>query len=628
MLSALAHSYQSVSNRRYGNLSLSKVASMILIRRLWLLPAVFLVVLFYYLFGRTSDEQQPHGGPYNPATGRISWIARPEKYPVTDYSALPTGTLRTIPRIQHDFSQTPESAEEKRIREERRDTVKESFLHSWTGYKTHAWGKDEVAPVSGASRDSFGGWGATLVDAMDTLWIMGLKKEFDEAFKFVLSIDFSTNTEETLNVFETTIRYLGGLMAAYDLAGEQYSRLYDKAVELGLILYTAFDTPNRMPVCRWQWKKTAMGGSLEAAETTLLAEFGSLTLEFTRLSQFSRSPQFFDAVQRITEHMNHAQNTTSMPGLWPTVVDAKKITFEYNHFTFGGMADSTYEYLPKEYLLLGAQDPQYQTMYETAIEAAKKNLFFRPMIPTNSDVLFSGNAQLSKTDKTSLLEPQGQHLTCFVSGMVAIGSQIFSRPQDLPIAKRLLEGCLWAYAATPSGLMPETFHLHPCHIGVDILPSTSTECDWSDDKWYTAITNHQGGGNADTQDLSPIEQGKLLAKQKNIIPGFTDHGDNRYILRPEAIESVFILYRITGDKRYQEAAWQMFQSIERATRTEVAHAAIHDVRVEVPLKSDRMESFWLAETLKYFYLVFSEPGDVSLDEWVLNTEAHPFRRPG
>ena len=40
-----------------------------------------------------------------------------------------------------------------------------------------------------------------------------------------------------------------------------------------------------------------------------------------------------------------------------------------------------------------------------------------------------------------------------------------------------------------------------------------------------------------------------------------------------------------------------------------------------------MESFWLAETLKYFYLLYSEPSLISLDEWVLNTEAHPFRRP-
>lgn len=87
--------------------------------------------------------------------------------------------------------------------------------------------------------------------------------------------------------------------------------------------------------------------------------------------------------------------------------------------------------------------------------------------------------------------------------------------------------------------------------------------------------------------------------------------------RPEAIESVFILYRITGDKELQDAAWRMFQSIEKLARTEYAHAGIYDVRTLDTEKMDKMESFWLAETLKYFYLIFSEPSLVSLDEYVL-----------
>lgn len=91
-----------------------------------------------------------------------------------------------------------------------------------------------------------------------------------------------------------------------------------------------------------------------------------------------------------------------------------------------------------------------------------------------------------------------------------------------------------------------------------------------------------------------------------------DHAD-----RPEAIESVFILYRITGDQTYQEVAWDMFESIENATETEIANAAIEDVTKVIPAKADRMESFWLAETLKYFYLIFSEPELISLDDYVM-----------
>lgn len=98
-------------------------------------------------------------------------------------------------------------------------------------------------------------------------------------------------------------------------------------------------------------------------------------------------------------------------------------------------------------------------------------------------------------------------------------------------------------------------------------------------------------------------------------------------LRPEAIESIFILYRITGDTMLVEKAWNMFNTIIKHTITDIAHAGLHDCTVDNPPKQDRMESFWFAETLKYFYLIFSEPDVVSLDKYVLNTEAHPFRRP-
>ena len=66
-----------------------------------------------------------------------------------------------------------------------------------------------------------------------------------------------------------------------------------------------------------------------------------------------------------------------------------------------------------------------------------------------------------------------------------------------------------------------------------------------------------------------------------------------------------------------DKAWSMFQSIDKYTRTEIANAALDDVTVEDPPKSDRMESLWTAETLKYFYLTFSKPDVISLDDYVL-----------
>lgn len=87
------------------------------------------------------------------------------------------------------------------------------------------------------------------------------------------------------------------------------------------------------------------------------------------------------------------------------------------------------------------------------------------------------------------------------------------------------------------------------------------------------------------------------------------------------------MYRITGDPSWMEKGWRMFEATIRATRTQFANSAIDDVTQAEPGLKDEMESFWLAETLKYYFLLFSEPHVISLDKWVLNTEAHPFKRP-
>jgi mannosyl-oligosaccharide alpha-1,2-mannosidase len=87
------------------------------------------------------------------------------------------------------------------------------------------------------------------------------------------------------------------------------------------------------------------------------------------------------------------------------------------------------------------------------------------------------------------------------------------------------------------------------------------------------------------------------------------------------------MYRITGERHWREAGWRMFLAIENHTSTTYGNSAIDDVTMVKPTLNDEMESFWLAETLKYFYLLFEHEEVVSLDKWVLNTEAHPFERP-
>jgi mannosyl-oligosaccharide alpha-1,2-mannosidase len=148
-----------------------------------------------------------------------------------------------------------ETEHTKEQRLQRQAAVKDAFIHSWDGYRKHAWLHDEVMPVSGGFKNSLGNRGATLIDSLDTLLIMGLDEDFRKALKAVKKIDFSTSAEPILNVFETNIRYLGGLLSTYDLSEKKHRILLDKAVQLGDMLYGAFDTPNRLPVTRWDWQK-------------------------------------------------------------------------------------------------------------------------------------------------------------------------------------------------------------------------------------------------------------------------------------------------------------------------------------------------------------------------------------
>ena len=564
------------------------------------------VLTIYYITGLSDVHAPGILGASRLDTAVFDWRKYKQRYPVSSITPLPTGLPATIPKIQFAFG--PESQPAKLKRLDRLDAVKESFLLSWGSYSDRAYMKDELAPVTGEYVQSFGGWAATYVDTLDTLLVMGLEQDFEAALKDLNEIDFTTSNLNIINVFESTIRFLGGLLGAYDISNGKYPALLEKATELGEMLYCAFDTPNRMPVTRWEWRAAAMGASQVAGEVSLVAEIGSLTLEFTRLSQLTGDPKFYDAVQRISDVFESAQHATKIPGLWPMVTDAKSKAFDYTGFTLGGMADSLYEYLPKQYMILGGLGQQYRKLYEGAIDAAKEHLFYRPMAPEDPDVLLSGYAESNNEASTVTRDPEGQHLTCFVGGMVGIGAQIFERPQDLEVARKLVDGCIWAYDSMVTGIMPEKFHT--------VLCEDAANCIWDKQKWHAGIASRLKD-TKETTSMTTEERIQYSIKHNRLPPGFTDIDDRRYILRPEAIESIFILYRITGDPTLQDVAWRMFANIEKYTKTDLASSAINDVTVEAPWKDNRMESFWLAETLKYFYLIFSEPDVVSLDEYVL-----------
>ncbi|KAF9871071.1 glycosyl hydrolase family 47 [Colletotrichum karsti] len=575
------------------------------------LPISILLLLFWHTDGHLPTLPSRHNTPkpvhyQTPSTETYFWktlkVHNPAPLPLRP---LPTSSPIRFPQIQAStFPHTTST----RVREERRQAVKQTFQKAWSAYRAHAWLADELAPVSGGTRNSFGGWAATLVDSLDTLWIMDMRDEFSTAVAAAGQIDFTSTDLGEVNVFETTIRYLGGFLSAFDLSADV--RLLRKAVEVGEMLYKAFDTPNRMPITRWKIADAKAGKAQTTPSSELVAEIGSLCMEFTRLSILTGDPKWFDATQRVMEIFAAQQNRTRIPGLFPLVVDPEReVFYEGETFTLGAMADSVYEYLPKMSALLGGREGMYRAMWESAAEPAVQHNLFRPMTPSGADILIAGQAHAK--DAGVELEPQGQHLVCFLGGLFALGGKLFSRAADLDVARKLVDGCVYAYKSFPHGIMPETFYMVPC-------PSKS-ECAWDEKLWKRHVVSRSSKEDADDADQ--------IIKDDRLVAGFSSVPDRRYILRPEAIESVFVMYRTTGDEALLESAWDMFAAIDNATSTELANTAVWDVTVEGrPPASDSMESFWMGETLKYFYLIFSEPGLVSLDEFVFNTEAHPFRR--
>jgi mannosyl-oligosaccharide alpha-1,2-mannosidase len=525
----------------------------------------------------------------------FAWNTVKMAYPPQLTPKLPP-PVTTRPRIQHDFSR--DSRVQSSVQEKRRLEVKRVFEKNWASYKTHAWMKDALKPISAQPVDQFSGWAATLVDSLDTLWMMGMRDEFYEAVAAVATIDFGKSTSATVNTFETCIRYLGGLLAAYDLSGHEV--LKRKAVEVGDLLYAGFNTENNMPVDFIGFKLAKTGEALQVEENVVSASPGTITLEFSRLSQVTGDSKYYAAISHVMDVFHEHQNETKLPGMWPMMVSMKRRDVASGYqFTVAGNADSLYEYLPKAHALLGSTDAssaKYETMSRTFMDTAMEHLFFRPMVPGNEDILISGNCDV--LDDGPRLDPESEHLTCFIGGLFALGGRLFENKEYLETGARLALGCAYAYESFPTGVMPERYNMVIC--------PNRQNCKWD-------------------EDVYAAESAKRKEHLERLPKGFTTAKDPRYILRPEAIESIFVLWRISGNNEFREIAWQMFQAVASATETEIANAAISDVSVVGSEKIDYMESFWMAETLKYFYLVFADPELISLDDFVLNTEAHPFK---
>ena len=165
----------------------------------------------------------------------------------------------------------------------RRTHIRNAMKHVWKGYTTYAYGYDELKPLSKMGYDNWGGMCTTLVDSLDTLWLMGMKKEFWEGREYIEKhLDYNKVTK-SISVFETTIRNLGGLLSAFDLSGDKM--FLNKAEDLGERMLKAFDSPSGLPYSLTNLNTNESSNLSWLKNQGILADMGTLQLEFRYLGK-------------------------------------------------------------------------------------------------------------------------------------------------------------------------------------------------------------------------------------------------------------------------------------------------------------------------------------------------------
>ncbi|KAI2499773.1 mannosyl-oligosaccharide 1-2-alpha-mannosidase [Fragilaria crotonensis] len=513
--------------------------------------------------------------------------------------------------------------------------VQAAIHHAWKGYKdmqsrtqnsfstTKSEWPDDLMPLSQRGNT----WlhaSATLYDSLDTLYLAGLDNDFDDALNMVLRSSMTSSTTPAAfslrptKTFEYSIRVVGGLLGAYSVSGNP--KLLALAIRAADALlegpfaasptvlprpfavlappsyYTHFwygssssTTANTVP-SRWEIMRCCglsisfwwqgIGRILQRLWGLLysigrdamgehhynsLAGVGSFALEFEFLSMQTTAPRYRDAANAIFYHVTAKSKATSMlSSNWNVMTGSP--TFGSSR-TLGSGSDSFYEYLLKVALLKDKDDPlrnDYMDLYVNVVDEA---------LLSNRRLVFEAHGHDYPTEGYD----RYHHLLCFVPGMLALGESqgVFAgsaythndeNGAVLTLARNLADGCYDTYARTETGLGPEA---------ISIATDRST--------------------------------------------------DAGYYLRPEFVESLFVLYRTTGEVRYREMAWQVFQSIEKHCKVDHGYASLKDVN-DPSSHLDDMPSFFIGETLKYLLLTFAPEDYVSLDDFVFTTEAHPLHK--
>jgi mannosidase alpha-like ER degradation enhancer 2 len=437
-----------------------------------------------------------------------------------------------------------------------RERVRGMFHHAFDHYMQLAFPADELKPVSceardrtkeprGSLDDALGDFALTLVDAMDTLFVMGEVAHFESAVQAVLQ-HVTFDRDVTVSVFETTIRVLGGLLSAHVFVSELAPPWYDGgllrlAADLGERLLPAFATATGIPFHRVNLLHGVPRGETTLANT---AGAGTLTLEFGLLSRLTGDERFDAAANGAVAALYARRSPIDLIG---AMIDVHTGQWTDRAASIGAGGDSFYEYLLKSYVLFG--DERALLMFNRTYEAVE--LYLRTEQAWYFEVdMSSGNVVRRHTDSLGAFWPGLQSLIGDIAAAEAVQSNYLN---------------VWRHF----GFLPEGM-------------------------------------------LAGDEHGARQSVRFG-----------SYLLRPELLESTYFLYRATRHERHLDALEMMADSIE-LTRTRCGFACVADVTENTLRLEDRLDSFFLSETLKYLFLAFDDDNPLHKRAVVFTTEGHPF----
>jgi len=492
---------------------------------------------------------------YTSPPGYSSGAPTPTAYPnsTSPASPTPTGndTLPACKKIQYDFPPGQGG------NAERAEAVKEAYLYAWNAYREYANGMDELQPLNSSGVNNWYGWGVTPVDAIDTAIVMNLTDVVQEQLAFIQKINFDTTTYGPVEIFDTSIRYLGGLIAAYDLlkSGQfpntydqaQVSALLSQAVSLADKIAFGFNSPTGLASTNVAFNNnTPVFGTytVEATNTTYnstnTASTGTFILEWFRLSDLTGNETYRELTERAESYLVNPSPAPVYPGLVGTqfnVDNGDMLTFD------GGWeagVDSFLEYLIKTYQYqVTATTTQYKDFWLQAAQSTIESIALHPYgFP---DLTF-----LTELDVNGSLTWSADDFSCFAGGNFLLGSKLLDMPELADLGVAVTDGCHQTYNTTLTGLGPIAW------------------------RWY-----NESNQAYDPLDDNDSPERKLAAKYGYFIP----EGDENWSSRPEPIESIFYAHRITGDPIWQEYAWEIFLAINETARNDIAFATVNNVNM-------------------------------------------------